>query len=287
MENQIVYASARDAVVIRFCDTTDACREAIKIHHAKGSAAHALARVLTGAVLGASLMKNDSDRFTLSVNAEGAISHVTATATPAGEVKALIDDQEELLKETVSESFGDGMLRIIKETGVGEPYSGSIQLVSGEIAEDLTAYFAFSEQTPSSCALGEDFDGDTLKRAGGFLIQLMPDTPDEVVDLLEKDLAKSQSVCDMLEAHDSPQELVSALLPGLFPETSLVKDVKFECGCSREKAGQALIAAGKANLEEMISEEKDFPVVCPYCKNEYIFKTEDLKDLLEESSEKE
>ncbi len=283
MENKIVYASAADTIVVRFADTTQACREAVRIHDAGGSASDTLCRVLTGAVLGASLMKNDDDLFTLSVNSEGAITYVTATAAPSGDVKALIDFDNENLSETVSKSIGEGTLNIARELGVGEPYRGSIPLYTGEIAEDITAYFAYSEQTPTSCALGEDIETKSDGRAGGFLIQLMPDTTEETITALEQDLAKSRPVCELLEQYEDPKELLTALLPGLKPEVYFEKDVRFNCGCSREKAEQALISAGKDNLNEMISEDRDFPVVCPYCNTKYMFGKDELERLLSEA----
>lgn len=286
MKNQIAYASAMGSVVVRLAQTQQACEEACKIHHTVGAASDALCRVITGAVLGASLMKNDDDLFTLTVNGNGAITHVTATASPTGTVKGLIDFDPEALQPTVSASIGDGMMRIMKESRFGEPYSGSIELISGEIAEDLTAYYAYSEQTPSSCALGEEVDADTVSCAGGFLIQLMPDTTDETIDLLESDLAHSQSVCELFDLYNNPEELLKKLLPGLDPTMSETKDIRFECSCSHEKAEQALISSGAENLKEMIAEDHDFPVVCPYCLKEYRFTSDELKDLLKESSEK-
>lgn len=285
MKNQILYASAQGSVVVRLAQTQQACEEACRIHHTVGAASDALCRVITGAVLGASLMKNDDDLFTLTVNGNGAISHVTATASPNGTVKGLIDFDRDALQPTVSASIGDGMMRIMKESRFGEPYSGSIELISGEIAEDLTAYYAYSEQTPSSCALGEEVDGDQVSCAGGFLIQLMPDTADETIDLLESDLAHSPSVCDLFENSPQPEELLKKLLPGLNPAMSETKDVRFECSCSHEKAEQALISSGAENLKEMIAEDHDFPVVCPYCLKEYPFTSRELSALLKESSD--
>ncbi|MGI6108461.1 MAG: Hsp33 family molecular chaperone HslO [Eubacteriaceae bacterium] len=286
MQDKIIYASAAESIIVRFADTTRACRRAARIHQTQGTATDSLCRVLTGAVLGAALMKSDDELFTLSINSEGAVSYITATASPDGSVKSLIDFDAPELGTTVSGSIGDGTLSIVREIGIGEPYRGSIPLVTGEIAEDLTAYFAISEQTPTSCALGEDIDENFIKRAGGFLIQLMPDTPDTVIDALEKDLAGSESVCQLLEEHEDPRDLLKALLPGFEISTYLEKDVRFDCSCSREKAEQALISTGRENLEEMISEEKSFPVVCPYCKTSYTFEKEDLKNLLQEADNK-
>ena len=182
-------------------------------------------------------------------------------------------------------AVGRGMLQVIKDLGMKEPYVGSCELQTGEIAEDLTYYFAVSEQVPSSVGLGVLMEKDnTVRQAGGFMIQLMPFTPDEVIDRLEKKLASVDSVTAMLDRGMTPEQILEELLGEFGLEMNEKLPVSYRCDCSRERISQALISIGKKDLQEMIDDGKPIQVNCHFCNKNYEFTVDELRELLKKAA---
>lgn len=185
-------------------------------------------------------------------------------------------------KLDVAKAVGKGILRVIKDMGLKEPYVGQTVLESGEIAEDLTYYFANSEQVPSSVGLGVlmDRETNTVKQAGGFIIQLMPFADEETISRLESNLGKVDSVTKLFEEGKTPQQLLELLLEGLTPEILEEGPVEFFCNCDKERVEKALISLGKQELEELIAEGKEIELNCHFCGSSYVFSVEELKTML-------
>lgn len=281
MADKIITATAnKHTVSIVFCNMKETCDEALKIHGVKGATAEALCRALIGGALLSSTLKNDDDLITMIIRGEGPAGGITVRADKHGKIKGYIYNPE-AEGENVASVLGPGMLTVIKDIGMREPYTGQLPLVTGEIAEDITAYFAESEQTPSSCGIGIRFNEDgTIKAAGGFLIQLLPDAPYTVIDQLELDLMRHPSPPELiLDYGDDFPKLLNAMLPGLDIQILDEETIEWECTCSREKMEQVLISIGRNDLESIVSEGDDVEVVCDYCKNKYTFTPEEINDL--------
>lgn len=262
----------------------DTCEEALKIHNVKGATAEALCRaIIGGALLGATL-KNDDDLITMIIRGEGPARGITIRADKNGHVKGYVYNPE-AEGETVASVLGPGVLNVIKDIGLREPYTGQLPLVTGEIAEDITAYFAESEQIPSSCGIGVRFNEDgSLKTAGGFLIQLLPDAPYTVIDQLELDLMRHPSPAELiLKYKDNYGELLDNMLPGLDIKILDEQDLSWKCDCNRHKMEKVLVSIGKEDLESIASDDEDIEVVCDYCKNKYSFSPDEVKELLKQA----
>lgn len=282
MSDQLIKATAGNhCISVAYVNMKDACTEAVQRQQTHGAVSEAYCRALiAGALMGAA-MKNDDDLLTLIIHAQGPAKGVTVTADSAGHVKGY---PHERFAEAASadEAYGAGVLTIVKDIGLKEPYNGQIPLVTGGIAQDITAYYAESEQIPTACAIGVTLGEDGLPNtAGGWLIQLLPDTPEEILSTLEADLAANPSATTLLKKYGSdPKALLNALLPGLAPELHQTLPVAFQCDCSEDKVKKALIAAGKQELSAMIEEGKDVEVVCDFCQKKYVFSPETLKNLM-------
>lgn len=236
-----------------------------------------------------SMMKNETDMLTLQVRGDGPLGGITVTADSKGDVKGYVNNPDVMLppkngKLDVGGAVGIGLLQVIKDMGLKEPYSGQTILVSSEIAEDLTYYFANSEQVPSSVGLGVLMEKDnTVKQAGGFIIQLMPFTSDEVIDRLEAKLSNVKSVTALLDAGMAPEQILEELLGEFGVEINEKIPTGYQCDCSRERIEKALISLGKKELEDMIHDGETIEVGCQFCNKKYSVTVEELKSLLARS----
>lgn len=262
-----------------------------QFHNTSPVATAALGRLLTGGVMMGWMMKGEKDLLTLQIKGDGPLGGITVTADSAGHVKGYVNNPQVLIhantrgKLDVAGAVGRGMLQVIKDLGMKEPYVGSCELQTGEIAEDLTYYFAVSEQVPSSVGLGVLMEKDnTVRQAGGFMIQLMPFTPDEVIDRLEKKLASVDSVTAMLDRGMTPEQILEELLGEFGLEMNEKLPVSYRCDCSRERISQALISIGKKDLQEMIDDGKPIQVNCHFCNKNYEFTVDELRELLKKAA---
>ena len=289
MKDYIVRAMTADGFVKAMAiASTNLVERARNIHKTTPTATAALGRVLTAASMMGNLQKVENGALTLQVKGNGPLGTILATSDAVGNVRGYVRNPSISLLEKyagkldVGAAVGtDGMLTVIRDLQMKEPYIGSVALVSGEIADDVTAYFAQSEQTPTACALGVLVDTDqSVKVAGGYLIQLLPGAPDEVIDKLEAGIQRSGAVTPMLEAGLSPEDILGQVCGDLgvvFMETT---EVSYKCYCSRERVESALISLGKKELTEIAAEEKAFPVECQFCDTVYTFTPEDIRKLI-------
>ncbi len=288
MKDTIVRAVAADAQIRAFAAvTTDLTEEARVRHHTSPIATAALGRLLAGGVMMGSMMKNPEDVLTLQVKCEGPIKGLTVTADARGHVKGYVNNPEVMLppkngKLDVGGALGQGLLSVIKDMGLKEPYSGQVALQTGEIAEDMTYYFAASEQIPSSVGLGVLMNRDnTVRCAGGFIVQVMPFAEEEVLRALEKNIAGLKSVTAMLDGGHSPEEMLSQVLEGMEVEITDTLPAAFDCNCSKERIEKAIISIGKREIQEMIEDGKPIEVKCHFCNTAYEFTVDELRRILE------
>lgn len=287
----MIRATAANAQIRAFAATTkDLVDTARTTHQTSPVVTAALGRLLTGGVMMGAMLKGDDDLLTLQISGDGPLKGMTVTADSAGKVKGYALEPQIMLppskagKLDVGGAVGNGFLRVIKDMGLKEPYVGQTDLQSGEIAEDLTYYFATSEQVPSSVGLGVLMEKDnTVKQAGGFIIQLMPFTEDEVIDRLEENLKNFASVTTVLDEGKTPEEMLEMLLEGLDVVVTDKIPVSFQCNCSKSRVEKALISIGKKELQEMIDEGEEIEVNCHFCNTAYRFTVEELKELLKSS----
>lgn len=288
MGDYIIRATVADNSIRAFAATTrETVEYARKCHNTSPVATAALGRLLTAGGMMGSMMKGEKDLLTLQIKGTGAIGGITVTADSAGNVKGYVDEPLVLIpanqtgKLDVSGAIGAGKLTVIRDIGMKEPYIGQIDLVSGEIAEDLTYYYAVSEQVPSSVALGVLMSRDnTVKQAGGFVIQLMPDTPDSVIDELEARLKDIRPVTAMLEQGMSPEDILNETL-GCFGLNIMDKmPMGFHCNCSRKRVEKALISVGRSELEDMVNDGRPIEMNCHFCNESYTYNINELKEIL-------
>ena len=233
-----------------------------------------------------SMMKNDTDMLTLQVRGDGPLGGITVTADSRGDVKGYVNHPDVILppkngKLDVGGAVGIGLLQVIKDMGLKEPYSGQTILVSSEIAEDLTYYFANSEQVPSSVGLGVLMDKDnTVACAGGFIIQMMPFAKEETISRIEENLKNITSVTDHLKKGETPEQILEILLGNLGLEITSTMPAKFYCNCSKERVEKAVISVGKKEIQDMIDDGQDIEVKCHFCNTAYKYSVEELKDIL-------
>lgn len=290
MKDYIVRATAGNAQIRAFAATTTELVEQAREHHGTSPVATAaLGRLLTGGVMMGSMMKNDSDVLTLQISCSGPIGGLTVTADALGNVKGYVNEPDVMLppkngKLDVGGALGQGILNVIKDMGLKEPYAGQTILQTGEIAEDLTYYFATSEQVPSSVGLGVLMEkNNTVRCAGGFIVQVMPFIEEDVLSKLEENISKIQSVTSMLDNGHTPEEMLAQVLEGLDMEITDTLPAQFYCNCSKERIEKAIISIGKKDIQEMINDGETIEVKCHFCNKAYYFTVEELKDLLKKS----
>lgn len=287
MSDYIVRATAANAQIRAFAASTTELVEAARVRHATSPVATAaLGRLLTGGVMMGSMMKNPTDMLTLQVQCAGPIGGLTVTADSQGNVKGYVHNPDVMLppkngKLDVGGALGAGFLNVIKDMGLKEPYSGQTILQTGEIAEDLTYYFATSEQVPSSVGLGVLMEKDnTVRCAGGFIVQVMPFIEEEVLSRLEQNIARIQSVTAMLDHGHTPEEMLRQVLDGLEVEITDTLPAAFSCNCSKQRIEKAIISVGKKEIQSMIDEGEPIEVKCHFCNTAYRFEVEELRGLL-------
>ncbi|MCI8629123.1 MAG: Hsp33 family molecular chaperone HslO [Firmicutes bacterium] len=289
MKDELIRAIGADGAVRAFVTyTKDMVQQARTLHHTAPVATAALGRLLTAGCMMGSTLKGEKDLITLQIRGDGPLQGIVVTADSKGRTKGYVFQPNVEIpnkckgKLDVSGAIGNGVLRIIKDIGMKEPYSGEIELVTGEIAEDLTYYFAQSEQTPSAVGLGVLVDRDTsVKQAGGFIVQLMPDTEEEIVAQLEKNISEIPYITDLYDMGKTPEDILAMLLKGLEPKITDRTDICFYCNCTRERVEKALISIGKQELEKIIEEDKQATLHCHFCAKEYHFEQNELISLLE------
>ncbi len=267
--------------------TTLLAEEARRRHDTSPVATAALGRLLTGGAMMGSMMKGEKDILTLQVKGSGPLRGITVTADSRGNVKGYVDNPEVLIharadgKLDVGGAVGEGILNVIKDLGLKEPYSGQVVLQTGEIAEDLTYYFATSEQIPSAVGLGVLMNRDnTVRQAGGFIVQVMPFAEDSVISRLEANIGGLSSVTSMLEEGGTPEYMLDKVLDGFDWEITERTDTRFYCNCSKARVEKALISIGAKELNEMIQEGKTVELKCHFCDTGYSFTVEELKEIL-------
>jgi molecular chaperone Hsp33 len=285
----IVRATAANAQIRVFSAyTKDMVEEARKRHNTSPVCTAALGRLMTAASMMGSMLKSDKDILTLKIESDGPIEGVTVTADSKGFVKGYVGNPNVILpankvgKLDVAGAVGVGFLDVIKDLGLKEPYVGQTELQTGEIAEDLTYYFASSEQTPSSVGLGVLMNKDnTVKQAGGFILQLMPDVSEETIEKIEQNLSKISSVTTLLDEGKGPKEILEILCEGLDPKIIDIIPVGFKCNCSKERVSKALISVGKEELSKIVEEEDSINLHCDFCNTDYEFTKAELEELLQ------
>ena len=269
--------------------TTDLVARAASIHKTSPNATAAFGRALTAASMMGNMQKVENGSMTLQIRGNGPIGTIVCVSDAEGNVRGYVYEPNVPLVEKypgkldVGATVGtEGTLTVIRDLQMKEPYIGSVELVSGEIGDDVTAYFAQSEQTPTACALGVLIDKDTsVKVAGGYLLQLLPGASDDVIDTLERGIQRAGAVTKMLEQGMTPEDILGAVCGDLgvvFMETA---PVSYKCYCSRERVESALLSLGKEALTQIMEEGKDFPVECQFCDEIYKFTPQDVRKLLE------
>ena len=291
MTDYIIRATAAEGQIRAFAATTrDLVEYARSAHNTSPVATAALGRLLTAGAMMGIMMKGEKDLLTLKIEGDGPIGGLTVTADSKGNVKGYAFHPEVMLppnakgKLDVGGALGIGVLSVIKDIGLKDPYVGQTILVTSEIAEDLTYYFATSEQVPSSVGLGVLMTKENeVEEAGGFIIQLMPFTDEKVIDALEKKLSQVTSVTAMLKEGKTPEMILEELLGEFGLEINEKIPTQFHCNCSKERVEKAIISIGKKEIREMIAEGKPIEVNCHFCNTNYVFSVEDLKEILKKS----
>ena len=288
MKDQMVRAFAADGMIRAFAASTgNLVEEARAIHNTAPVVTAALGRMLTAGVMMGAMMKNPEDRLTIKIDGAGPMRGVLVTADCSGNVKGYPYENMVILppnakgKLDVSGAIGAGILTVISDTGLKEPYVGQVELVSGEIAEDIAYYYASSEQVPSSVGLGVLVNPDsTVNCAGGFIIQLMPGCPEETISRLEECMKGVTGVTDILKERKTAEEMLRGLLAPLDPVVTDTTDCSFYCNCSRERVSRALMTVGEKELRSMISDGKPVELSCHFCGKSYTFSVKDLERML-------
>ena len=268
--------------------STELVRRGAEIQDTTPNATAAFGRALTAASMMGNMQKVENGSMTLQIRGGGPIGTITVVSDPEGNVRGCVTEPHVPLVEKypgkldVGATVGtDGTLTVIRDLQMKEPYVGSTELISGEIGDDVTAYFAQSEQTPTACALGVLVDRDcSVKVAGGYLVQLLPGAPDDVIDRLEAGIKRAGAVTKMLEAGLTPEDILGQVCGDLgvvFMETT---EVSYKCYCSRDRVTSALISLGRKELEEIKADGKPFPVECQFCDTVYEFTPADIEELL-------
>ncbi|MGN0143177.1 MAG: Hsp33 family molecular chaperone HslO [Roseburia sp.] len=287
MEDYIVRATAADSQIRAFAITSKNLVEEARIDHGTSPViTAALGRLLSGVAMMGTMMKGDKDLMTVQIQCSGPVQGLTVTADAAGHVKGFPRVPVVELppnangKLDVGGALGMGVLSVIKDMGLKEPYVGQIALQTGEIAEDLTYYFATSEQVPSAVGLGVLVEKDgSVRQAGGFIVQLMPFTSDETIEKLEKKIAEIPSVTEMLEQGDTPEGILERLLGEFGLEITDRLPAVFQCDCSKERVSRAIATLSKKDLDDIINDGEGIEVKCQFCNKAYHFEIDELRQM--------
>ena len=288
MNDYIIRATAANDQIRAFAAVTTQMVENAREHHNTSPVATAaLGRLLTAGAMMGSMMKGEKDVLTLQIKAGGPLQGITVTADSQGNVKGYVGNPDVCIpanskgKLDVAGAVGPGFLNVIKDMGLKEPYSGQVMLQTCEIAEDLTYYFATSEQVPSAVGLGVLMNkNNTVRQAGGFIVQLMPFAEEEVISRLEQNVQKINSVTSLLEEGHTPESLLEKVLEGFDMQINEKTDTRFHCNCTRERVEKALISIGRKELNEMIQEGKPIEMNCHFCNTNYTFTVEEMKEIM-------
>ena len=288
MADYIVRATAANAQIRAFAITSrETVEHARSAHNLSPVVTAALGRLMTGGVMMGSMLKGEKDMLTLQIGGAGPAHGLTVTADSQGNVKGYADNPQAMMppnsvgKLDVGGVIGAGVLTVIKDMGLKEPYSSTIELTTGEIGDDLTYYFAASEQIPSSVALGVLMEkNNTVKQAGGFIIQLMPFTSEEVIAKLEEKLTHMSPVTTLLEEGKTPEQILETILGDMGLEITDTLPVQFFCNCSKERVEKVLLSLGKKELQELIDEGQDVELNCHFCNTNYVFSVEELRKIM-------
>ena len=294
MADYIVRATAAGAAIRAFAITSrDLVETARQDHNTSPIMTAALGRLLSGGAMMGTMLKGEKDLLTLQIQCSGPARGLTVTADANGHVKGFVNNPIVELPPNkdghlnVGGALDLGILSVIKDMGLKEPYVGQCQLQTGEIAEDLTYYFATSEQIPSAVGLGVLMNkNNTVRQAGGFIIQLMPDASEETISALEKRLAKVSSVTAMLDSGKTPEDILQELLGEFGVEITEKTETRFACNCSKERMEKALISIGRKDLEEMIKDGEPIEMNCHFCNSHYQFSVEELKKILAQAKKR-
>ena len=292
MNDYMIRATAADGQIRAFAATTrDMVENAKNAHNTSPVATAALGRLMTAAAMMGADLKGEKDLLTLRIEGSGPLGGLLVTANGHGDVKGYAFNPDVMLppnaqgKLDVGGSLDLGVLSVIKDIGLKEPYVGQTQLVTDEIAEDLTYYFATSEQVPSSVALGVLMNKDnTVRQAGGFIIQLLPGASDEIIDKLEAKLSGISSITALLNAGKTPEEILTDILGEFGLEILSKMPVQFRCDCDRSRVEKAIISIGKKEIQDMINEGREIEVNCQFCNKHYKFSVDELEDMLKRAT---
>ncbi|MBE5921381.1 MAG: Hsp33 family molecular chaperone HslO [Lachnospiraceae bacterium] len=287
MGDYIIRATAANKQIRAFAATTrDLVEHARSIHNTSPVATAALGRLLTAGGMMGAMMKGEKDILTLQIQGSGPLKGLCVTADSKANVKGYVYNPNVIMqpnylgKLDVGAAIDTGVLSVTKDLGLKEPYSSQVALTTSEIAEDLTYYFASSEQVPSAVALGVLMNKDnTVAQAGGFIIQLMPFAEEEVISKLEKSVEKITSITSMLESGMTPEDILEQVLGDVGFEITDRIPTQFACNCSKERVSKALISLGKKEMNELIQEGKEIEINCHFCSSHYKFSVEELKEL--------
>ncbi len=292
MKDYIIKATAANAQIRAFAATTkETVEQARQSHDTSPVITAALGRLLTAGAMMGSMMKGEKDILTLQIRGDGPAGGLTVTADSQGNVKGYAIHPQVILpanaigKLDVGGALGNGMLSVIKDMGMKEPYVGQTALQTGEIAEDLTYYFAASEQIPSSVGLGVLMEkNNTVRQAGGFIVQLMPFAEESVISRLEENLKTLKPVTTMLDEGFTPEQILETVLAGMDVQFTEKTDTGFYCNCDKARVEKALISLGKKEINDMIKDGKSIEVNCHFCNHNYCFSVEELKQMVKKAS---
>jgi len=287
MKDYIIKTTAANgAMRAYFATTKNILNKAVKIHNTTPVVSAAFGRMLTGAAIMGTMLKNDSDLMTISIKCEGPLKGMLVTCDNHS-VKGYVHnpfvelDLKENGKLDVSGAIQEGTLSIVKDIGLKEPYSGKVPLVSGEIAEDLTHYFAVSEQTPTAVSLGVLVGTDlSIEQSGGFILQMLPQADDEIISKVELAIANLPPVTTLLQDGKTPELIMEILLDGLNPVINEKVEIDYHCNCSKERAEKALIAVGLDELYSILKDDKAATLNCPFCNENHRFSENELSGLI-------
>jgi molecular chaperone Hsp33 len=292
MKDYLIRGASEDGAVRFFaCITTNLVEEARRIHDCYPVAAAALGRMLTVGSMMGSMLKSDKDILTLQINGKGPAGSVVTVADNSGNVRGYIHNPHIEVplklngKLDVGTAVGyDGSLTVIKDLGLKDPYVGQIPIVSGEIGDDFTVYFANSEQTPSSVGLGVMVQPEgNISAAGGFIVQVMPEALDESIDALENNLTYMKPISEMVSSGMNAEGIMNEVLKGISFKVLEKKEIGYVCNCSRERIERALISLGEAELLDIIEQDEKAEISCHFCSNKYHFNKEELSTLLQQA----